>query len=170
MTATLHKLCELRTKVNKPVDSWFVGKLLAVDPGETTGISLLDVHYDQIELMTQAQIPTWPLEGGAQQINTLFATFLPTFVVYEAYHVYSWRLEEHTFSEIPTIQIIGAFKYAAILRGIPYKRQTAQVGKAFFKDDLLRKLDMYYEGQPHARDSLRHAAQHIVFGTKDDEH
>jgi len=142
----------------------FYGRLLAVDPGETTGYCVLDVTHESIKLLIQGQILAWPIERSITHLTHIFTTQLPTEVVYEAYHIYSWRLEEHRFSEVPTIQIIGCLKTLAFQRGLRVSHQTAQVGKSFFKDEMLRRVDMYYEGQPHARDSLRHALQFITFG------
>jgi hypothetical protein len=85
-------------------------------------------------------------------------------VVYEAYHIYRWRLEEHSFSKVPTIQIIGALRCIAIQHGIPQVEQTAQTGKAFWTDDKLKAFGVFEKGQKHARDSLRHALQYLTFG------
>src|SRR5204863_7952354 len=139
------------------------GRLLAIDPGETTGVTIIDVHPHTIQLVGQMQIGSWPLEKSLHDFVAMFATAQPTQMVYEAYHVYSWRLNEHKFSEVPTLQIIGVLKALSILEHVPYTSQSAQVGKAFFTDKRLKALNLYFEGAPHARDSLRHALQFIAF-------
>jgi hypothetical protein len=165
MSTPLPKLCGLIRQVlaSKPRDP-FVGRLLAVDPGETTGISVVDCTPGYVELVHQDQLPCWPLESAVGRFDRIFREHLPKFMVHEAYHVYKWRLQEHSFSEVPTIQIIGALRTIAILHGVPYAEQTAQTGKAFFTDHRLKSLDMHFPGQQHARDSLRHAAQYLTFG------
>lgn len=162
MITRLPKIVDLRKQVKKSV---FQGDLIAVDPGETTGITLLQVYQDEIKLIEQEQLDSWPLDNFVNGI-TPYILEEPAFVVYEAYHVYAWRLNEHTFAEIPTIQIIGSLKTLCIQNIVPYGKQTAQVGKGFFTDERLKTFGAFIEGQPHARDSLRHALQFIVFGLK----
>jgi hypothetical protein len=162
----LPKLAHLIKQVNK---SDFQGRLLAVDPGETTGLTIIDVSHPypqchNVALIIQDQIPSWPLEQFITPFTKILSTCTPTQIVYEAYHVYRWRLQEHAFSEVPTIQIIGALKTLAIQHKIPFLRQTAQVGKAFFTDQRLKSMDMYIPGAPHSRDSLRHCAHYLTFG------
>jgi len=160
-------LTKLQTLIAQVGKHRFDGRLLAVDPGETTGITVLDQRHPDnptFVLAAQAQLKTWPFEDAVHNFHDLFTIFKPTFMVFEAYHVYKWRLQEHTFSQVPTIQIIGALKTWAVHFGVPYIEQTAQTGKAFFTDSKLKMLDMFIAGQPHARDSLRHAATYLTFG------
>jgi len=164
MPIALPKLLELIQKANKRKPP-FHGTLLAVDPGETTGVTVISAGVHHCDLVIQDQLTTWPIEQAVHNFTNEFQISLPTHVVFESYYVYSWRLQEHKFNEVPTIQIIGCLKTLCIQRGIPYDSQNAQTGKAFFTDDMLKKLNMYYEGQPHARDSLRHACQFLMFGT-----
>lgn len=157
----LHKL---RMQVKK---SSFVGTVLALDPGETTGWSVLRVSPEHIELIVQGQFSTWPLDEALPGLTQLLDVYEPNFLVFESYHIYSWRLNEHSFNEVPTIQIIGMIKTLSLQRSINFGEQTAQTGKAFFTDPRLKMLGLYFEGQKHARDSLRHACQFVTFGLKD---
>ena len=159
----LPKLHNLITKIGRHPAVTFEGTITALDPGETTGLTQITKYQDKMVLRFLEQIPSWPLEDFIRACHTE-RYFSVSRVVYEAYHVYSWRLDEHRFSEVPTIQIIGAIKVLCIQQGTPYSPQTAQVGKGFFTDDRLKALDMYFPGKPHARDSLRHAAQFLTFG------
>lgn len=160
----LGRFRELCAKLNK---HRFQGVLLAVDPGETTGLSVINTTPQMSEWgLIQGQIPSWPLEAFVAGVTPWFDTYKPTFLVHEAYHVYAWRLKEHSFSRVPTIQIIGALLCIAIQRGVPYIEQTAQVGKGFWTDEQLKRFGAFYTGQQHARDSLRHALQYIAFGAK----
>lgn len=162
-TTTLPLLHDFILKVGK---NQFEGTVLALDPGETTGLTKITRYKDKTILMHQEQIPSWPLEKFIDTCTSWRYFSGISVCVYEAYHVYSWRLDEHRFSEIPTIQIIGAIKTFCIQHGIPYVSQTAQVGKGFFTDERLQSLGMYFSGKKHARDSLRHAAQFLTFGAK----
>lgn len=163
----MQTLPKFRDLVHSIAKHDYRGRLLALDPGETTGASLVIVppEPNQFLLESQLQITTWPLEAGVPNLSDVITKLKPTHVIYESYHVYSWRLNEHKFSEVPTLQIIGAIKTLCIQQQISYSSQSAQVGKAFFTDKRLKNLDCYFEGAPHARDSLRHALQFITFGS-----
>jgi hypothetical protein len=161
----LHKLEALIRAVNKHN---FQGCLIAIDPGETTGITCVTRYLSsKVELIQQNQLACWPFDMAVEAFKDLIhppTIHKPTYVVYESYRVYKWRLQEHSFSEIPTIQIIGCLKTWCHHFSVPYSSQTAQQGKGFFTDDKLKELDLYFPGQPHARDSLRHAAHFLTFG------
>lgn len=161
-SANLHALIQKVNKYN------FHGIIASFDPGETTGFAVFERGPGHTSLIHCEQLTTWPLERGVDELRRAFS-FLPTYLVYETYHVYKWRLAEHTWSEVPTIQVIGAIKYCAIRRGITYYRQTAQIGKGFCSDDKLRYWNLYLEGQPHARDAIRHACQFLLFGPPKDQ-
>lgn len=164
MNHSVPKLAALRKQVKKSV---FQGTLLALDPGETTGWTVIDVGVaGEIIIANQGQFESWPLDKALRRLTSLVESFSPNFLVFEAYHVYAWRLNEHTFSEVPTIQLIGMIKTIALQRSINFGEQTAQTGKTFFTDDRLKSLGIYFDGQKHARDSLRHACQFVTFGLK----
>lgn len=156
----LHKLIK---QVNK---STFEGRLLAVDPGETTGVSIFQHDQNRTSLLYAAQIDSWPLQKGVPNLDQLFNWF-PKHIVCEAYHVYSWKLEQHKFSEVPTIQIIGCLKTLAIQHYTPVSFQTAQVGKGFSTDRKLEVWDLYLQGLIHARDSIRHGCHYLLFNERD---
>lgn len=150
----------LRSQIKK---STYSGILLSVDPGETTGVSVFKASPQTSKLLYTAQIETWPLDLAVPEFGKLFNEYSPSLVVYEAYHIYSWRLDEHRFSEVPTIQIIGCLKTLAIQHQAPTYCQTAQVGKGFVTDDKLKQWSLYFPGLQHSRDSLRHGCHYLLF-------
>lgn len=156
----LHKLIG---QVNK---STFQGRLLAVDPGETTGVAVFDHNQEKTSLIYAAQIDTWPLNNAVPNLGRLL-DYSPKHIVCEAYHVYSWKLDQHKFSEVPTIQIIGCLRTLAIQRGTGVSFQTAQVGKGFSTDKKLEFWDLYLTGLVHARDSIRHGCHYLLFNERD---
>jgi hypothetical protein len=158
------KLHELITRLNKHD---FRGRIAIFDPGETTGFACFQRTAEVTVLLGCQQIPTWPIESGYLELQKVLDEYRPSRVLYEAYHVYKWRLEEHTFSEVPTIQIIGALKLLLLQRGIPYSNQTAQVGKGFCTDDKLKYWDLYMPGKVHARDAIRHGCHFLLFGQQE---
>jgi len=169
-------------------------RLLALDPGETTGWSFfvngsasnIPSAVDPTgHLNTEApapalpqssepgwrlevcgQIKTWPIESAFPSITSLLETYHPDQVVYERYNVYGWKAADHSWSDVPTLQVIGIIRTLALQSKIPTDEQTAQIAKAFCKDDKLRSWGMYAKGQRHSRDSMRHGTYHILFGNR----
>lgn len=137
---------------------------MCLDPGETTGVATFVVDDTDVHIEQVGQIKTWPLEEGVGNLTTYFNAHPPTIVVHESYQVYAWKKDEHTFSDVPTIQVIGAIKALLIQRTVPYVAQTAQIAKAFTTDDKLRSWDMWYEGLRHGRDAIRHGVYFLMFG------
>jgi hypothetical protein len=148
-----------------PVDR-FIGRVLALDPGETTGAALFDASELEVTLLATAQIKTWPLHAAVSHFERLLELHKPTVVVYEKYHIYEWKAEDHSWSSVPTIQIIGCLKTLCIQRKIPYGSQTAQVAKQFCTDEKLETWNFYKKGEKHARDAVRHGCYFLLFGNK----
>lgn len=148
--------------------SKFEGRLLALDPGETTGVAGFTADAEEAVLTYANQIKTWPLEVGVSQLTKLLDSQTPDVVVFESYQVYEWKTSEHSWSQIPTVQVIGAVKTLLIQRDIPYYTQTAQVAKKFVDDEKLEKWGFWHKGMRHARDATRHGCYFLLFGPKKD--
>jgi hypothetical protein len=160
----LNKFHELATTIRRAQKSDFQGRVLAFDPGETTGWAVFNRTPDTTELIDAGQATTWPLRVGVENFITLFQQFRPTIIVYESYHIYSWKANQHKNSEVATIQVVGCLQTLAIQRILPYTAQTAQVGKAFCNDQKLKDWGLWVPGLKHARDACRHACYYILFG------
>lgn len=140
------------------------GTLLSFDPGETTGWAVFTHDDNETWLIEAGQIKTWPLEEGVKNITTLLDIYTPKHIVFESYHIYSWKADEHKYSEVATIQVIGAIRTLAILRQITNSFQSAQLGKGFCTDQKLESWGLWLEGLRHARDAIRHGAYYLLFG------
>jgi hypothetical protein len=136
------------------------GNLLALDPGETTGWSI----WADGKLKDQGQVKTWPMEVCVPALQTVITLSSPSIVVYESYQVYEWKTEDHTWSQIPTVQVIGCLQTLLLMQKIPYHTQTAQVAKQFVSDERLEQWDFWFKGVRHARDSIRHGLYFQLFG------
>lgn len=152
----------------------FTGVLLALDPGETTGWSIWECNTAStfVRMHSCGQLDTWDKEASsivncvrnfpalvsaAQEIGSIE-------VVMESYRVYEWKADSHSWSDVPTLRIIGSMETRLIDANIPYTFQTAQVAKRFVTDELLKQWGFYERGQRHSRDSMRHALYYILFG------
>lgn len=156
---------QVRRALNKQKpETLFTGVLLALDPGETTGVAVFTCDVDAAVLSHVAQIKTWPLTLGVESFMALIDKLQPDRVVFESYQVYEWKADSHSWSQIPTVQVIGMIQTILIQRGIPYSTQTAQVAKNFVDDDKLEKWGFWQKGLRHARDAIRHACYYLLFG------
>lgn len=151
---------------NSAPNKAFRGRVASFDPGETTG-SALFYASDTIELQVSKQLKTWPLESAVHQLTQHLLTFKPDVVVMESYRVYSWKTDQHSNSDIPTIQIIGCLKTLCIQQNIPFIQQSAQVAKQFVTDDKLEQWGFYKVGERHSRDAIRHGCYYLLFGKPD---
>jgi hypothetical protein len=149
---------------NKGVKA-FEGVLLSLDPGEMTGwtVWLCRAGEDDIRL-AHGQLACWPLSEFVAGFQWLLDTYKPTFVVMESYHIYDWKLESHSFSDVPTLRIIGGMETILLQRQIGYTSQTAQMAKVFIHDDRLKAMGYWESGLKHSRDAHRHAMYFLCFG------
>lgn len=152
----LHKLNPFAAQ--NPIDT-----LIALDPGETTGVAV----FKQNKYAGCAQIDTKDIRKGVDGLNNLFTRYPPTFVVYEDYRVYSWKSDQHKWADLHTPKLIGAIQTMCVTLDCPYHTQMAQQAKGFCTDEKLRAWGMYKRGKKHARDAIRHGAYHILFNQKD---
>lgn len=152
----------------------FTGTLLALDPGETTGWSIWECNTPStfVKMIACGQLDTWDKENSSivncvHNFPELISTakkYGPLEVVMEAYRVYEWKADSHSWSDVPTLRIIGSMETRLIDDSIPYTFQTAQVAKKFVTDELLKRFGFYERGQRHSRDSMRHALYYLLFG------
>lgn len=157
----------------------FSGTLLALDPGETTGYALFEATETDVILRDAGQLETWPFEKTLTSFEEALTQAFPIrkedepthhgrdVVLFESYNVYAHKLQQHTHSSVPTIQIIGCLQTLCFQRKLVHCTQTAQVGKGFCKDDKLKTWGFYLEGKKHARDATRHGCYFLLFGHKD---
>lgn len=156
---------QIRQALNKQrPETQFEGVILALDPGETTGVAAFTCTADEAVLTHASQIKTWPLEIGVKTLEDLIKAVKPDRVVFESYQVYEWKSESHSWSQIPTVQVIGMIKVLLIMHGIDYTTQTAQAAKNFCTDKKLEEWGFWQQGLRHARDACRHACYFLLFG------
>ena len=135
--------------------------LLALDPGETTGCCVfIDGNVSEFRQLSTVNKKTRDYEWGI--IEDFIDEISPDAVIIENYRIYAHKLEQHSSSDVPTLQLIGAIKYMLHKRNIPYKLQMAQQAKGFVTDDKLKEWGMWDVGHKHARDACRHCVYYLV--------
>lgn len=137
--------------------------IVALDPGETTGIAVWDPSSKVILL---AQLDTQEVGEGfdsiAHVINYLAAD-RPSLehVRYEDYRVYGHMTETHAFSDLHTARVIGAIEVACHLAQVPWTKCLAMHAKTFWTDEKLKMCNVYNRGMRHARDAERHLLRYM---------
>lgn len=151
-TELLAKVCQNQGK--QP----FQGKLLALDPGETIGWAV----FEKGELTNWGQLKC---EAPAQfrDVEDLIDQHKPEFIVCEAYRIYSWKRDQHVWSDLLTVRLIGAIELLCIQREISFETQMAAIGKGFCTDSKLKTWGYWKPSQRHARDAIRHGCYWLLF-------
>lgn len=137
----------------------FTELVLALDPGETTGWCL----FKGTTILEHGQIRTKDVVTGGQAVYDLLAKYGPAHLVMENYRIYAHKLKEHAGSEVHTVQFIGAIKVIANLHKLKPSLQMAVQAKQFCTDEKLKAWDVWYKGEKHARDAIRHAMFYMLF-------
>lgn len=156
----------MRNRSQKPEQRW-QGTLLSLDPGHTTGYALWSCDQENIKLLEAGQMTTWVrVDLDLSDMLKMMKALEIKHAVFENYQIYEWKNADHSWSQVPTIQIIGATKLLCQQNNITYSSQTAQVAKQFVTDERLKQWNLYQPGMRHARDAIRHGAYYILFGNR----
>jgi len=144
-------------------------RVLAVDPGGTTGLALYDErpsYHPTDPGLLPAEFYSWQeddYEGVARRILSNAKPGRLDALVCEGFHIRgnTHKLDAGAFNQ--TTDLIGACRYAAFLADIPFIRQTPAQAKGFATDDKLRKLGWWSTGSAgHDNDAARHLLTHLA--------
>lgn len=142
--------------------------ILALDPGETTGVAEFDgdvtIRVYQKVTKNIGQSYDWLTE----RLQTSWELHAFSHLRYEDYRVYEWKVQDHAWSPVHTIQWIGAIKVAAHTTGVQSSCVMASVAKNWWTDNKLDMFGLNPKGLRHGRDALRHLLYYILFPTKAD--
>lgn len=131
-------------------------RLIAFDPGKTTGVSLWQYDSDTpLSLVGSGQI-----EGGVDGFIEYFypkGMFLPWDVIVSESFVLDGRTPN---PDVTPLKIEGILEAHAHRTGALVRFQRNNF-KAHVDNDLLKKFELYKPGQPHAMDSMRHALAYM---------
>ena len=132
--------------------------LLALDPGETTGVAVWHAEESIIYLF---QLETGSIEKGFRLVEELIDIVQPHHLRAEDYRVYGHMTEQHSFAHLHTAQFIGSIRTVAAQKGIPLSVCLAMHAKTTWTDDKLKMCNLYNKGMKHARDAQRHLLRYI---------
>lgn len=154
----------LRTKNSVDLKTLLRNPLLAIDPGETTGIAIWDPSSSVILL---TQLDTSHIGQGFDALWAIInymSLDKPRLqhVRYEDYRVYGHMTNQHAFSHLHTARVIGAIEVACHLAQVPSSCALAVHAKAFWTDEKLEMCGLYNKGLKHARDAERHLLRYMA--------
>lgn len=120
-------------------------KLLAFDPGQTTGWA----RFEDTILTGAGTL------SGLGAVWGLLTDFKPDKIVMEGFRLYPGRAAAKIYSSFPEIEVIGVIRLFAELHGIVLIEELASEAKQRYPDDRLKSMDLYIPNK-HARDAVRH--------------
>ena len=135
-------------------------KVLAVDPGETTGyvLGIYTPNDGSFPTIDFGHTGVWygiQEMRGLYQYTDLFAVF--DVLVVEKYIIYPNRAKQHIGNPLFTSQVIGRLKWLAYLADKPCVEYLASQAKQRWPDARLRKYyDLTRFPSRHTVDALRH--------------
>jgi len=102
--------------------------ILAIDPGDTTGFALMDVHDKRVVVVDTWEQPATDIPTTARFLNARIRQWGITHIVVEEYRIYKSHINHHINSNVPTLQLIGAIKAIASMHipPVPVKMYGAQ--------------------------------------------
>lgn len=136
--------------------------VLAVDPGETTGLYLKvgnastitgEFSYEEMREECQKAIADGYWFGC--KVKCIEA------VVVETFRVYPQKAQALTHDTLLPSRIIGMLDFVAYYHNIPVVFQSASEVKGFWTDERLRENGYWHESK-HVRDAMRHALYYLM--------
>ena len=131
----------------------FDGLILSFDPGETTGFCIM--RNFNILILDQLKTPKTDVFGSFKAIRDALHNALasaniagfdgPVQVSIEDYRIYDWKSDEHKWSQVHTIKVVGFCEALARARDLPVTINMASAGKHFYTDERLKQLGLYDE-------------------------
>lgn len=150
-------------------------KILAIDPGETSGMVRLDIsNLVRLGEVRQGVIPVFVRAvDPATLYRELEGPGIYDAVVIEEFRLYPWLATHQSYSTLPTVKVIGVVEYLCAKYDTPLYSQRADIKKEArsiaeatgwkMKDRSLgsgkgkyRGPDFDYPGPQHPRDALAH--------------
>ncbi len=131
-------------------------KVIAIDPGGTTGITIAEVETIQVSVRPYQERLT-PAD---------FHNFLVLHIATTSWVIiedFEFRKAARQGLDLTPAHLIGVAM--AVVPEAKLRKQRASVGKSHFKEDSkIKDLKLWIPGKPHAMDSLRHLLQWFQFG------
>jgi len=146
-------------------------RVIALDPGGTTGWATYSAQTSSYISTAGKQYlyadEEWACgQIGPEEHHLDLYEFLElqhihdTVVVCESFEYRNYRHRDNL--NLMSKEYIGVTKLFGQERDVPVVFQTAGAAKPFVTDQKLKKMGLWYPGQKHAMDAMRHLVFHLV--------
>lgn len=141
-------------------------KVLAIDPGVTTGIAFAEIR-SRDEKISEAHVWLEEHRFSLLQLWQVLMDIGPSHIICESFE---FRQRARTNLVLESRDAIGVIRlfvemYEKTAPSHPkLHMQTAAYGKGYFSDQVLKKIGLYDPGKHHARDAERHLLHWLTFG------
>lgn len=133
-------------------------RILAVDPGRTTGYCY--ATFDRGSLY----FAPFQMVDDVDEFWDRLAAFKPEHIVMEDFQFRKGTRVSGGLDMFP-MQLIGIARlYEIRVNNVKLYLQTPSQGKSFYTDPTLKQLGLYKRGEEHGRDASRHLLQWATFG------
>jgi hypothetical protein len=112
------------------------------------------------------QLRTKDLNTAAELLNHLIRQWDIFDISCEDYKVYAWESDKHKWAALHTPKLIGVISAVAWFNKCSVTYRMAITAKQFVTDEKLIAWGLWKKGERHARDAIRHAVYHQIFGPK----
>lgn len=135
-------------------------KLIALDPGGTTGVAVVEMLEDGKLSFNVAQIG--PAEHHVELEDFLHKQLEGVSRRWVICERFDYRNTSKSGLRLDSREYIGTVKGYCRRQGIPLVLQTAAQAKGFVSNNILKELNLYTEAFRHANDAMRHLIYFVV--------
>ena len=132
-------------------------RILALDPGRTTGAAYFPNDPSRLYMVLQRQLPY-----SHKAVSNHLRLVNPDIIVCESF-VYQRRDKV----DLSPVEMIGVVKLWCEQNETPYHEQTPSQAKKFWDDKKIKTCGLWIPGNPHAMDAARHLLYFMTFTLKD---
>jgi hypothetical protein len=132
-------------------------KVMAIDPGKTTGYCYGQIYQDVLEYYPFQRI------DEVDDLWEKLTTFQPRFIIIEDFE---FRKQSRAGLVLFSVELIGVTRLYSLIaqHQVTVFIQKAAEGKGYYRDETLKSKNLYKRGIPHAMDASRHLLQWYTFG------
>lgn len=130
-------------------------KVLAIDPGRTTGFCYATIEDSRAVLMP------WQEHTEVHNMWSILEKRKPDVIVIEKFE---FRKNSREGLDLFPKELIGTARLHSTLNHSEWYEQSAAQGKGYWGDSLLRDSQVYLKAMPHANDATRHFLHWFTFG------
>lgn len=137
------------------MDGQALMRILAVDPGKTTGW----VIYQEGEDLEFGQSAFEPFVKKVERVQQGISSYIDT-IVCERFTINTFTTKNS--NQTDALEVIGYLKSVAVRYQTRFLLQMPSSAKTFATDERLKDAGLYIVGQDHARDAARHLLLYLT--------